>query len=300
MVVTALSPKGVDVLSQSGGDLIVDLVGYFTGPSAAPSTVGLFVAVPPQRMLDTRTTDMDPLGAAAQPQPGWTVEVGAGATYSSMVATVTMVHALGPGYVTAYAAGTARPPTSTVNADTDADVAQGAIVPVGARGVALYTYAGGDLLLDVSGWYVGSPSPATVPPPANPAPAPPDRIVIPSIGVDVAVGVGFAAATLAAGPAWWPDFGSVGQPGNVVIGGHRTIDSAPFRNLDAIPMGADIYLYAQGGRHHYRVVDQFVVLATDGWPVARQTPAHELTVFACHPPGSELYRLAVRADEVRD
>jgi LPXTG-site transpeptidase (sortase) family protein len=291
---------GVDVFSQSGGHLIVDAVGYFTGPSAPSVPTGLFVATPPTRYLDTRSVDNNPLGSAAQPQRGWTVEIGGGTRFAAAVATVTIVHALAPGYVTAYAAGQPRPPTSTLNATTDATTAQAAIVPVGERGMALYTYAGGDLLVDVSGWYVGTPAPPVVDPEPNPLAPAPTRIVIPSIGVDLPVGGQMNIATLLDGPAYWPDFGRVGQPGNVVVGGHRTLASAPFRNIDAVPDGGDIYLFAGVDRHHYRVVDRFVVHRTDGWPVARQTDAHELTVFACHPPGSEEWRYVLRAIEIRD
>jgi LPXTG-site transpeptidase (sortase) family protein len=300
LVVVPMAPTGVDFFSQSGGDLVVDVVGYFTGPSAANVATGLFVAQLPARILDTRSTELNPLGQAAQPQRGWTVEIGAGAAYLAAVATVTVVHALAPGYVTAYAAGQPRATTSTLNADTDATVAQTTIIPVGERGIALYTYAGGDLLVDVTGWYVGTPAPSVVDPPLNPAPPAPDRVVIPSIGVDRHLGAGFDAATLAAGPAYWPEFGTLGQPGNIVIGGHRTIDSGPFRHIDSVPDGGDIYLFAGIDRHHYRVVDRFVVRYTDGWPVARQTDAHEVTLFACEPPGSEEWRYALRAVEVRD
>jgi LPXTG-site transpeptidase (sortase) family protein len=299
LIVVPVSAAGIDVYSQSGGHLIVDAVGYYTGASAPVSTLGLFYPRPPVRLLDTRS-DTNPLGPGAQPQRGWTVEVGAGATFSAAMTTVTMVHPLGPGYVTAYAAGQPRPAVSTVNAGTDDVVAQSAIVPVGARGMALYTYAGGDLLLDVTGWFAGPPVPAVVDAPVNPAPPPPDRIVIPSIGVDQHVGIGVDVATLSAGPGFWPEFGQLGQPGNVVVGGHRTIDSAPFRDIDAVPTGGDIYLFAGGDRHHYRVVDRFVVDYRDGWAVVRQTTAHELSVFACHPPGSEQWRYVLRAIEIRD
>jgi LPXTG-site transpeptidase (sortase) family protein len=299
LIVVPVSADGIDVYSQSGGHLIVDAVGYYTGASAPVSTLGLFYPRPPMRLLDTRS-DTNPLGPGAQPQRGWTVEVGAGATFSAAMTTVTVAHALGPGYVTAYAAGQPRPPVSTVNAGTDDVVAQSAIVPVGARGMALYTYGGGDLLLDVTGWFAGAPAPAVENPPTNPAPPAPDRIVIPSVGVDEHHGTGVDAATLAAGPGFWPEFGQLGQPGNIVVGGHRTIDSAPFRHIDAVPTGGDIYLFAGGDRHHYRVVDRFVVDYRDGWPVVRQTTAHELSVFACHPPGSEQYRYVLRAIEIRD
>jgi sortase (surface protein transpeptidase) len=43
----------------------------------------------------------------------------------------------------------------------------------------------------------------------------------------------------------------------------------------------------------------FIVNVDQGLVVVRQTTAHELTLFACHPPGSETQRYVVRAHEVR-
>ena len=45
--------------AQSGGNVVVDLVGWFTGDSAAASSTGLFVPVTPARVLDSRQA---PLG----------------------------------------------------------------------------------------------------------------------------------------------------------------------------------------------------------------------------------------------
>jgi sortase (surface protein transpeptidase) len=42
----------------------------------------------------------------------------------------------------------------------------------------------------------------------------------------------------------------------------------------------------------------FIVSATEGLTVVRQTTARELTIFACHPPGSETQRYVVRGHEV--
>ena len=135
---------------------------------------------------------------------------------------------------------------------------------------------------------------------ANPAPPTPTRIVIPSAGVDLRVGYGVDPATLADGPGYWPGYGTVGQPGNIVIGAHRTSHGGPFEHIDQIRPGDDIWVYAGTDRHHYVAADHFIVTAADGGPVVRQTSAHELTLFACHPPGSETLRYVVRANEVRD
>ena len=49
-----VSSAGLTIRSHSGGHVVVDFLGWFTGPSAAVSTQGLFVPVGPQRLLDTR------------------------------------------------------------------------------------------------------------------------------------------------------------------------------------------------------------------------------------------------------
>ncbi len=48
----------IDVYSSAGAHLIVDLVGWFTGPDATASTSGRFVPLPPERIHDNRVTSM--------------------------------------------------------------------------------------------------------------------------------------------------------------------------------------------------------------------------------------------------
>ncbi|MDT5014303.1 MAG: hypothetical protein QOD39_463, partial [Mycobacterium sp.] len=55
-----VSPTGVTLYLSGGGHIVVDLLGYFTGPSAGPGTDGLFTAFDPTRLLDTRGAS--PLG----------------------------------------------------------------------------------------------------------------------------------------------------------------------------------------------------------------------------------------------
>ena len=116
-VITAVGADGsVDVYSQSGGHLIVDVVGVFTGTGATVSSDGLFVPIEPTRFLDTR-----PSGRL---EPGWSTEVSVagrlGTTAVSAVAmNVTVLDALFPGYVSATTAGSAATTgsraTSTLN-----------------------------------------------------------------------------------------------------------------------------------------------------------------------------------------
>jgi LPXTG-site transpeptidase (sortase) family protein len=297
-IVIPLADAAIDVYAQSGGHLVVDVTGYFTGPSAPRATAGLFVPVTPERVLDTRSADRNPLGSGVRPQAGWTVEVPTDA-YAAVVANVTLVQADRPGYVTTYAAGAARPEASSLNADrTGQTIADHVTVPLGERGLGLYTQSGGDLLVDVSGYYTGTPEASTLPAATNSAIAPPDRIVIPAIGVDLPVGYGVDAATLADGPGYWPEYGQLGQPGNVVIGAHRVSHGGPFQRIDEIAPGDDIWLFAGDARYHYVADVHFIVNVDQGLLVVRQTTARELTLFACQPPGSETQRYVVRAHEV--
>jgi LPXTG-site transpeptidase (sortase) family protein len=299
-IIVPVGAGAIDVYSQSGGHVLVDVTGYFTGAGAPSSGAGLYVPVTPTRVLDTRTADLNPIGNAAQPQPGWTVEAAING-YAAVTANVTLVHSLRAGYVTAYPAGTPRPDASSVSASRpDQTIANQVITALGSRGLALYAQAGGDLLVDVAGYYTGAALPSTLAPEGNPTPPPPDRIVIPSAGVDISVGYGVDPATLADGPGYWPDYGKVGQPGNVLIGAHRTSHGGPFEHIDLIRPGDDIWVYAGGLRYHYVASEHFIVNYDQAGPVVRQTAAHELTLFACHPPGSETQRYIVRALEVRD
>ena len=54
-IVTVDAAGAISIYSQSGGDLIIDLVGTYTGAAAPASTTGLFVPMTtPTRIVDTR------------------------------------------------------------------------------------------------------------------------------------------------------------------------------------------------------------------------------------------------------
>ena len=53
--IVPVSSSGMTLAVAFGSHVIVDVVGYFTGPSAATSGAGLFVPATPIRVLDTRT-----------------------------------------------------------------------------------------------------------------------------------------------------------------------------------------------------------------------------------------------------
>ena len=72
----------------------------------------------------------------------------------------------------------------------------------------------------------------------------------------------------------------------------------PFRDLDRLDNGDLIFVTdGSGFEVMHRVSDTFIVDPTDLW-ITYDTGASTLTMFACHPKGSERFRIMVRADLV--
>ncbi|MGB8861642.1 MAG: SGNH/GDSL hydrolase family protein [Ilumatobacteraceae bacterium] len=166
-VILPTSPTGFTIASSSGGHVIVDVVGWFTGTGAATSADGLLMAVAPTRLLDTRIS-------APRVWPGGTREVPLPVPAAvALVTNLTMVGPDSPGFVAAYPAGVTRPSTSSVNAPgRNATTPNFAITVPSSRGTAYYASGGTDLLVDLTGYFTGAPVAATLAPPPNPAPIP--------------------------------------------------------------------------------------------------------------------------------
>jgi uncharacterized protein YkwD len=163
-----VSSGGVVLYLSGGGHIVVDLLGYFTGPSAGSGTDGLFTAYDPTRLLDTRGTS--PLGSGVPLYPGGGLEL-ATSQGGSLAYNVTSVDGAA-GYVTAFPAGTPRPATSTVNSVGAGDVvANFAITQVSDRGLGLFSQSQTNLVADLSGWFSGPSAVATLPAPTNTPPA---------------------------------------------------------------------------------------------------------------------------------
>lgn len=173
-VVTRVSNRRFSIYSQTGGHLVVDLVGYFTGATAASSATGLFVPVTPSRLLDTRPGMSNSPLSGAKPQASQTLGVTAASRgglpasgFSALVLNATATQTTAAGFVTLWAAGATRPPTSNLNATrSDQTIANHAIVPVSTAGFSVLTQAGSHLVADVSGYFTGvaaAPPPGYVP-----------------------------------------------------------------------------------------------------------------------------------------
>ena len=166
-VLARLNGGQTTVYSQSGGQVIIDLVGWFTGATAQSSDAGLFVPVTPARLLDSRVA---PYGAL--PGRSQTAEVPVANRYGvpatgvgAVVVNATISQAVGAGYFSLWPARTYRPTASSLNAThAGQTIANHVIVPVSGAGFSFYTEAGAHLIADISGWYTGTELAAVLPP----------------------------------------------------------------------------------------------------------------------------------------
>lgn len=159
----AIVPVGSDgyiqVFSQSGTGLVVDVFGWFP-------TGSILRRVAPQRALDTRPESA--VGyTGTKPAAGTTVTAAiagiAGIPASGVAAVVvniTAVDASAAGYVTAWAAGAPRPGTANLNVEHGGQtIGNLAIVPVSdASSMDLFTQSGTHLIVDVLGWFADEPA----------------------------------------------------------------------------------------------------------------------------------------------
>jgi len=302
-VIVKPSASGVDFYSSNGGNLIVDMMGYYTGSSAASSDVGLFVPIAPTRLLDTRSSP-NPLGAGVALHDEWTVEVGVsglpgvGSSGVGAVAlNVTEVGTHGAGYLTAYPAGTSRPNASNLNADRTGLTAPNHVqVLAGSRGVAFYSDGGTDLLVDAFGWFIGNPVASVYSAPANQLPEGvdfPGSIEIPKIRLKSKV----TQSTLLVNidPSHLPESRSPNQPGNVAIFGHRVSHGHEFKYIDRLGPDDVFHITAGGVRYSYRVTSTDIRTPTDPLLYASTSNDQTVSLVACHPPGSVKFRIVVHA-----
>jgi hypothetical protein len=159
--------------SPSTVHLIADIFGYYLG--GATSTAGAFNPVTPSRVLDTRvgigtvrapvgthgTVALQVAGVAGIPSSG----------VSAVVVNVTVTQPASAGWISAYPDQTTRPGVSNLDFTARQTIPNLAVVRVGADGkIDLYNGSPGtvQLIVDVFGYYLGSPATATstAPPPA--------------------------------------------------------------------------------------------------------------------------------------
>lgn len=124
------------------------------------------------------------------------------------------------------------------------------------------------------------------------------EVRIDRIGMKAVVSQGESDAVLRIGAGHLADTPWPGQPGNVVIAGHRDTIFRPLRNVRT---GDLIDLTTDAGVARYRVVSTGIVRPTD-LSVLKPSTGNTLTLITCYPfsfIGRAPERFVVRATEVR-
>jgi Beta-lactamase enzyme family len=154
---TAIVPLGADgaisVYSQSGGHLLVDVVGWITGPGAPAATAGRYVTFPAaRRVADTRMGfgDVDRLTDDSTV----TINADVPADATAVAAVLTIVNPGDDGFLTAFPVGAPRPNSSSANPSMEIGTwANAMMTGVTNGGFSLYSSGNTEAIVDISGWF---------------------------------------------------------------------------------------------------------------------------------------------------
>jgi sortase A len=149
----------------------------------------------------------------------------------------------------------------------------------------------------------------------------PDRIAIPSIGLDTKIDdLGWSAATDPAGrifnnwdvtanaAGWHINSDSLGDGGNVVLSGHNNILGAVFRELDQLDTGDVATVWSGGKQYDYEIDEVFIVPERDATYEQRLENArwigefddNRLTLVTCWPRDGNSHRIIAIGHFVSD
>lgn len=283
--------RRIKIFTLHPAKVIVDVVGYYTSETSPSSQVGLFVPVEPQRLIDTRK----PGGEVGKLWPIWVVEVrpppAVAANASAIVANVTGVESRGPGFLTV--TGARQPITLTSNVNFSAPhqvVPNHVITPLTAtHGLQVYSSHGAHVIVDMAGYFTGTPKAPTRAKFVNPAPpgAPPIwTLRVPRMGLTSTVQSGSAGAITNSGRSWhWAGTGYVGEENaHVATFAHRTDAGGPYRNLNLLQTGDTFTVTTGDNREYtYRVVRRDLTNASNPNILAatRNHPGTTMSLIAC-------------------
>ncbi|HEX6548396.1 MAG TPA: L,D-transpeptidase family protein [Candidatus Dormibacteraeota bacterium] len=152
--------------SNGNAQVLVDVAGYFTNDADPAAAGGLFVAIQPVRVLDTRS-GVGHAGAVGGAQRLDVALGGAGtpADASAAVLNLTATDASAPSFVVTYPSGNARVLASDVNFAPGFPTPNLAITPLGGGAFTLYNSQGAtNVLADLVGYYQSAPSLGAKPP----------------------------------------------------------------------------------------------------------------------------------------
>ncbi len=169
-VIAPISSTGtVCFYSSVGTNFLVDIAGWFAG-SAGADTEAPFVGLLPQRRVDTRSglgraTQVTPSSSLVVPVTGLAARLPDGTAVTvptdaaAVAVNVTVARAAASGFATVWPCGTTRPLASNVNFEAGNPTGNGVVAPVGADGtICIHTSATADVIVDLAGYFDGSPS----------------------------------------------------------------------------------------------------------------------------------------------
>ena len=119
-------------------------------------------------------------------------------------------------------------------------------------------------------------------------------ISIPRLNVTSPIYSGATNAVYDRGVGHFPGTALPGQWGNVVLGGHRTVNPRPFYDIQKLVKGDQILVTRAGRTYEYVVSKTMIVKPTSVW-ILNQSAERSLTIFTCHPRGSARQRYVVMA-----
>ena len=132
-----------------------------------------------------------------------------------------------------------------------------------------------------------------------------NRLVIPSIGVHIAIVEGKDESVLYRGAWKRPNTSTPDQGGNTVITGHRFHYIPPnnrtFYNLNKLENDSKVFVFWNEKEYVYQVYESFIV-KPEQTEIEGPMDENILTLYTCHPLWTADRRLVVRAEllEVRD
>lgn len=144
----------------------------------------------------------------------------------------------------------------------------------------------------------GTTLPLPDPPPRDPyAPTPVvplATITIPAINVRTTMYEGITLPIIDLGAGHWPGTPKPGELGNMVVAGHRTLRTHPFGDLDKLVPGDKVIFDVVGGGRFVYEVRGTIIVPANNIGLASQSAAHTATLFACHPKGQAIQRIATK------
>ncbi|MGI6097794.1 MAG: class E sortase [Dethiobacteria bacterium] len=121
----------------------------------------------------------------------------------------------------------------------------------------------------------------------------PGILVIPAIDLITVVNYGVEEEDLKKGPGFYPQSGYPDHS-NVSIAAHRGVYGAPFRHVDKLQEGDELFLYYRGKKYIYEFTERFITHSRD-WSVIEPTPEPALTLTTCPLTDYEERRMIIRS-----